>query len=1632
MSAGRSLLDGKSVLAPDIVSRERLPPDSIPVGVLAETVFMLTGDGADPTGYDGVIDRALAESDFPHEPGPDGRPRGTTQKALDDAGVIIGRKKPALWRKINAPSAGTPPDRETIRKRTKDALEDAGLDEYQLETAERCRQIILAIRKGILPTGAATAEDRRSLSESHAGHMSDIERILSGEEDAALAEDISMELNTDMFYALVEQDVRELTAGGFVLSDPASGYSILVAPAVVPPFFIETRIEPGVVFLLKYDTESGSPNEPECWDVVSSINAGEEKIGLEDAARRLAETAAVHSRLGYVPSDPDEPLNPIPRGDDWVPASINVDAGMGRYGANRARGFAHSSGLGATFFRGPLSAKGVRPSWSIVHLPTGMRLVDGLPSADIARAAAGRFHNAGLPWPALSAAELTGLMRSEAGTNILAALRREIMGAGREAAAPAVRRREQFRAQDAAGGFGFGTAKPVAFSAGREPLFPNRMLGYQQALTAPEDSHNPSAMANIALANLRAGEKLHWRGETWTVRRTSPKASGPLLLQAESGAVKRVNPLAGGTRTKASDWDLLVRDVEGVILMASHARGGILLQPGETAADWWRTAPRIGNVMDALMRDPVFGIGPDGIFRVEDPPHPQAERTETPEPAAPGQGVLFSSTARRIEKGIEDVGEKIGGARKDVWREHTLAASDLAAYGDRELGDVVRKERVFPVPDYAALAAELDANIVVPPDAKARLPEQIRHVSMGAAVARTLKDVRDSIQAPVNGWTREQMTLYIEGCERVRAALAGTKRWGDVETILPRAFGEGIVVDNGRGGKAVNKDHAAWPLLQQLGPDFRQTARISHYDIARAAMKVLKTGWPARREAWQTRFEISAGSEMTVAEGYELDKDSGKKIARFSPMFQRAGWHSPGAFGTVEEARAYIRDNAAAFYLLHAKGGLSPARFETREAALEAAREGTKRTRKAFDLIRPQLKGVIRSGMPPTSRRDKNVDAENFAAEFGFRGVEFGNWTTDGDRRQSLDHAYDAMMDLSWVLGVPPKALSLDGRLGLAFGARGMGKAAAHYEPGRTVVNLTKTRGAGAVAHEFAHALDDYMGQLSGDRTKTGTKRQDIYASYRLDPKTSQVRPELREAWRNLLHAMFYRIETAEEAAEHDAQNARRRAQNFDSWILAGRRRIAQTRPDTVKADAPYDPAPFLERFDDGAARLKTDPGERIAVTRNGKYVRDSFAPLEEMNAAVKNADKAYWGRQGSGMDADTLKALVLYARPRNEPDSNSADDPRRFARPTGRRVRSHYHTNAAALDAGEKNGYWSAPHEMFARAFESWVQDKIEKKEGRSGYLVAGADNNAYIALGMKERPYPEGEERARLNVAFDCLAAALQLRESRLGPETAIYSAGKTRQEARAAGFMTVNEHESKFSARPDNPIVADLASIPHDMLEAMLAEGARVDADADTRTAIAAALRDSATLPPEARVRLSAGVRAFGRDGSHPEVPSRFRPHWMVDAALLRAQRDRLAEQNDPLLTGVVHLLDHMIDQAVGRVDPRAEIRFSERGNADGTLAVNAPDDAPGVPWRADAESKPEENRKGVAGWSAARLKAARAATAERLKQPFEGSTVAQAQARRGYTAGLLALDAELRKRGEGYSTPAGPRTGRGHGR
>lgn len=140
---------------------------------------------------------------------------------------------------------------------------------------------------------------------------------------------------------------------------------------------------------------------------------------------------------------------------------------------------------------------------------------------------------------------------------------------------------------------------------------------------------------------------------------------------------------------------------------------------------------------------------------------------------------------------------------------------------------------------------------------------------------------------------------------------------------------------------------------------------------------------------------------------------------------------------------------------------------------------------------------VLRPRTGVDYRNGKNVTEKEFAEKFGFRGVQFGNYENQQKRQREINNSYDSFMDLATLLNVPPKAISLGGTLGIAFGARGSGSAAAHYEPDLKVINITRDSGAGALAHEWFHALDNYLAQNITNASKgdflTNVRKRRVY-----------------------------------------------------------------------------------------------------------------------------------------------------------------------------------------------------------------------------------------------------------------------------------------------------------------------------------------------------------------------------------------------------------------------------------------------------------------------------------------------------------------------------------------------------------
>ncbi|MCL1073097.1 CLCA_X family protein [Shewanella dokdonensis] len=94
---------------------------------------------------------------------------------------------------------------------------------------------------------------------------------------------------------------------------------------------------------------------------------------------------------------------------------------------------------------------------------------------------------------------------------------------------------------------------------------------------------------------------------------------------------------------------------------------------------------------------------------------------------------------------------------------------------------------------------------------------------------------------------------------------------------------------------------------------------------------------------------------------------------------------------------------------------------------------------------------------------------------FGFAATRVGRWVSDAESAIAANLVFDSLADLAFIVNVPPITLGLRQSLNLDFGIGGRKGVQAHYAPGSRTLALAKNAGAGALAHEFWHALDHHL-----------------------------------------------------------------------------------------------------------------------------------------------------------------------------------------------------------------------------------------------------------------------------------------------------------------------------------------------------------------------------------------------------------------------------------------------------------------------------------------------------------------------------------------------------------------------------
>ena len=390
------------------------------------------------------------------------------------------------------------------------------------------------------------------------------------------------------------------------------------------------------------------------------------------------------------------------------------------------------------------------------------------------------------------------------------------------------------------------------------------------------------------------------------------------------------------------------------------------------------------------------------------------------------------------------------------------------------------------------------------------------------------------------------------------------------------------------------------------------------------------------------------------------------------------------------------------------------------------------------NLLRPQIQKVER-----TNANNKNATkatGDDILNNFGFKGGEFGNWVTQNERQQFLNYAQDAFSDLAAALDITPESLGQQGAMSIAFGARGQGLtgAVAHFEPGKKVINMTRLKGAGSLAHEYGHSIDNYLSRVGGyDENGMATENM-------RNPKLSD---NMKNAIKEVTDSMKYTISTNQE--EIDKKNAiyeKARKESLETHLsyldnvfngnqttYKYNRKTKQREQTKIQVTDEQ-----KQKYQDIRKLLYEGKLDSKRTFTGNSLSSNSFEysePVESLKALYKEV-------VGRKINDDTVYWLYRYGQPSQQVSQIKSE--------------SAFLKSARELDkeTGRATAYFSRIDEMWARAFESYISDKLKAKGIKDTYLVHSVNNNEYALF----NPFPAGEERKNINKAFDNLIQTMK----------------------------------------------------------------------------------------------------------------------------------------------------------------------------------------------------------------------------------------------------------------------------------
>lgn len=662
----------------------------------------------------------------------------------------------------------------------------------------------------------------------------------------------------------------------------------------------------------------------------------------------------------------------------------------------------------------------------------------------------------------------------------------------------------------------------------------------------------------------------------------------------------------------------------------------------------------------------------------------------------------------------EDFGEKIGGARKDI----------AAVFTPEDIQEMTKSE-----------ISKLNKNKIWKPSEVKKLVEagevSPEHGYLMEIARGEIENATSLMRRGIGDHQKQSAEKYVEDLNQIRKLVLESKNIENLKNIR------------------ASEDYLN--LLKRRAKGSMVSRAFIDDDFMEAKLKAAM-GWP-KTDIPVAMWPVHGGLKRTSAGKMERHNDwlivtHPKGIRRSKGMINIIG----DPFKTEEEAVQFA----------------AIANKKWHEKKQEEKKSGVSKNYN----IHKYLEEIPRKG---DKHRNGNVTGKKFIDDFQIRGGEFGNWHNQKERQAVLNQSYDALKDMAQVLGMDDKAISLGGNLALAFGARGKGflSGAAHFEPDRKVINMTRPNGAGSLGHEWGHALDNYLLSQAGSEYQESrfshlsditTKNSFRYAIEDVNKATTSTE-RVEAAMRNLMTVMHYKPtpRSSSSIVENWIKSSARSIDNVENYLDDFDRDMKNNLLKKHKGKVSSEDQEKIKQLKN---EIRTLSGKKrhYGSAEEGEFNPDIHYSLQKPKGAksisafyptpiaeLSDLYKKYTGRKFHRIDYLTRGAV--------DPTSGTIEQLKDDIKNQSIRAeKTDFFKHAVDMAGVTRRSatYWTEPTEMLARAFESYLDDKMKKKGITNQYLIGNASNaglRLFHSDKFKPQAYPEGKEKERINHHFDVL---------------------------------------------------------------------------------------------------------------------------------------------------------------------------------------------------------------------------------------------------------------------------------------